>query len=113
MKLTIMESTQRINSVFRLADAVPYNSGRIIFDQLMRASYGGVNILAMKAGQNLVKHTAPGAVTIYVLEGKVRFIIDGKSQNLKAGDAVVMEAGTPHGVHAVADSKIMLVKIDN
>ncbi len=108
-----MESTQRTNSVFRLADAVSYNSDRIIFDQLMKAPYGGINILAMKAGQNLVKHTAPGAVTIYMLEGKANFIIDGTLQSLSAGDAVVMEAGTPHGVHAVTDSKIMLVKIDN
>lgn len=108
-----MESTQKVNSVFRLTDAVAYNPDRIIFDQLMKASCGGVNLLAMKAGQDLVKHTAPGAVTIYVLEGEVRFIIDGALQNLKTGDAVVMEAGTPHSVHAVADSKIMLVKIDN
>ena len=58
-KYTIMESTQRINTVFRPAEAVTYNPNRVIFDQTMRAAYGGVNILALKAGQNLVKHTAP------------------------------------------------------
>lgn len=108
-----MESTQRINSVFRPTEAVAYNPDRVIFDQTMRAAYGGVNILAMKAGQNLVKHTAPGAVTIYMLEGEARFIIEGEQRTLRAGDAVVMEAGTPHSVNAVADSKIMLVKFDN
>lgn len=108
-----MESTQRINTVFRPAEAVTYNPNRVIFDQTMRAAYGGVNILALKAGQNLVKHTAPGAVTIYMLEGEARFIIEGEPKILKTGDAVVMEVGTPHSVQAVADSKIMLVKIDN
>ena len=48
-----------------------------------------------------------------MLEGEARFIIEGEPKTLKTGDAVVMEAGTPHSVHAVADSKIMLVKIDN
>lgn len=108
-----MDSSVKTVQAFKLSTAVDYNPDRVIINQLMKTRYGGVNLVALEAGQKLPEHKAPGAVTILVLEGKVDFDFGIKTLHLSEGDAFVMEAGTPHSVGAIENTKIMLVKVDN
>ncbi len=108
-----MESSVKTIQTFKLTTAVDFDPERVIVNQLMKTRYGGVNLIAIEAGQKLPEHKAPGAVTILVLEGKADFDFGIKTLHLSEGDSFVMEAGTPHSVQAIENTKIMLVKVDN
>ena len=72
---------------------------------------GGVSLLAFKAGQKLDTHLAPFEVMVTVLEGEIEFTMDGKANDIKAGQFLLMGADVPHSVLAKTDAKLMLVKV--
>lgn len=72
---------------------------------------GGVAILAFEAGQQLDTHLAPTEVMVTVLEGEIEFTMDGKPNELKAGEFLLMGQDVPHSVLAKTDAKVLLVKV--
>ena len=51
------------------------------------------------------------AVSLTVIDGVGRFIVDGKSYTLKQGQSLVMPAKKPHSVHAEEDFKMVLTVV--
>ena len=47
------------------------------------------------------RHTHPGEEIIYVLEGTLEYVIDGKVSKVKAGDVLFVPAGTVHSAKNV------------
>jgi uncharacterized protein (DUF2249 family)/quercetin dioxygenase-like cupin family protein len=64
--------------------------------------------IAMRAGQHLAEHRAPGELTIQALQGQLRFTAAGASVDLVPGDLIALAAGTPHAVNASVDSVFLL-----
>lgn len=108
-----MNTNHPVNAAFALAASLNYNASKVEFAQVLTTANGSVNLVALSQGQRLDRHTAPASVAVVLLEGEVTFTVDGKANTLRAGDALLMEAGAPHEVEAVESSKILLVKIDN
>jgi quercetin dioxygenase-like cupin family protein len=67
---------------------------------------GGLNVvlLAMKAGDRLEEHAVPGAITLSVREGRIRFTAE--SEAVEAGPETVLtcDAGVRHTVEAISDA---------
>lgn len=80
---------------------------RIIFE----TGNGGVSLMAFESGQKLETHLAPAEVMVTVLEGEIEFTMDGKPNDLKAGEFLLMGADVPHSVLAKTDAKVLLVKV--
>ena len=108
-----MKTNYRFGEVFSLNDQVDFASDRIECQQIFETGNGGVSILAFKAGQKLDTHLAPFEVMVTVNEGEIDFTMLDETRRLKAGDFILMGANVPHSVNAVADSKVVLVKIKN
>ncbi len=70
----------------------------------------GVRVVAMGlgAGAALEAHATSAPTTIHVMEGLVRFIVDGEVIDAPAGRLLVLGAGVRHEVEAVSDSTILL-----
>jgi len=51
----------------------------------------------LEQGYDLPIHTHPHEQTGYVVSGRIRLQIDGKSYELEAGDSYYAEANVPHG----------------
>jgi quercetin dioxygenase-like cupin family protein len=65
-------------------------------------------LFAFDADGRLAKHSAPGEVTIHVLEGRLRVEVDGADHDLRAGSILVLGKGVPHDVRALEASAMLL-----
>jgi cupin domain protein len=48
---------------------------------------------------------------VNVLEGKGKFVIDGKEYIVNAGESIIMPSRKPHSVYAIEQFKMMLVVV--
>ncbi len=73
---------------------------------------GGLNavLLAMKAGDRLEEHAAPGAITLSVREGRTRFTAEGEAVEASPETVLTCDAGVCHPVEATSDA-VCLVSI--
>ena len=87
-----------------LGDQLPASVSTAIF----KAAQLEVVRLVLPAGKSMNEHTAPGEITLYCLEGLVRFQSSGTEQPMRAGDFVHLAAGAPHSLRAEQDSSLLL-----
>ena len=73
---------------------------------------GGLNVvlLAMKAGDRLEEHAVPGAITLSVREGRIRFTAEGEAVEAGPETVLTCDAGMRHTVEAISDA-VCLVNI--
>ncbi len=68
---------------------------------------GGLNVvlLAMKAGNRLEEHSAPGPLALSVREGRIRFTAEGETA-VEAGPETMLacDAGVHHAEEALSDA---------
>ena len=67
-----------------------------------------VVLLALRAGAALHEHLTAGALTIQVLEGRLRLDAGGETREIVAGELLALEPGLLHDVHAVDESVFLL-----
>ncbi|MFN0070083.1 MAG: cupin domain-containing protein [Chloroflexota bacterium] len=65
-------------------------------------------LMVLKSGAGLVEHSAPGPLTLQVMEGRVRVGIGGDRHEFKKGSMVVLEAKRTHDLEALDDSALLL-----
>lgn len=63
--------------------------------------------LVVRAGQTISTHQVAGSMTLYCIAGHVQFA-GGSPPELRAGEWLFLDPGTPHAVVAVADSSLLL-----
>jgi quercetin dioxygenase-like cupin family protein len=63
--------------------------------------------LVVRARETLPVHRVEGSMTLHCLEGRVRFDA-GKAVDMRAGDWVYLDPGTPHALHGIDDSALLL-----
>lgn len=67
--------------------------------------------LIVPAGKEIAEHRAKGALVVQCLEGRVAFTALGKTQNLQAGELVLLPAGEPHSVRGINDASLLLTRL--
>ncbi len=95
----------------RLASLVDYQEGSIVSRSVIDQPTGTVTLFAFDRGQKLSEHTAPFHALVCVIDGRVKISINGKPNELAAGDAIIMPANQPHAVEAMDRFKMMLIMI--
>lgn len=64
----------------------------------------------LNAGHSMNYHSHQNRDEVWVvISGTGKAVVDGKEQNVKAGDVVIMSAGCRHTV--IADSELKLVEV--
>lgn len=107
----MLSTEYKFGEVHKLSEQIESSKENVQFKHIFENANGGVALIAFKAGQSLAEHLAPAEVMVYALEGEVEFTMIDKPHTLKAGEFFLMGQGVPHSVVALADSKIMLIKI--
>lgn len=71
---------------------------------------GGLNLvlLAMRAGDRLEEHAAPGPISLVVREGRVRFTAMGKEVEAGPETVLTCDAGVRHVVEALEDAVCLI-----
>lgn len=105
------KDTILIAKAANVATLVDYQSGAVVSRTIIERNTGTVTLFAFDQGQGLSEHTAPFDALVIVTDGEAVITIDGKSLNLKSGEATIMPANKPHSLKADERFKMMLVMI--
>jgi quercetin dioxygenase-like cupin family protein len=90
-----------------LADTPIRTHGRDSFT-LVRDPGMGVVLTVLNAGTHLSKHTAPGPISVLVLEGRIAFTAHGQRLELGPHCLVTLPTHVPHEVEALEESAILI-----
>lgn len=69
--------------------------------------------ICMAVGNSMKEHTAPEAITILILQGRVRIDSMQESVELTCGDMVCFDAKVPHSLEALEQSVVRLTLSKN
>lgn len=101
----------RFGGVYDILDLIEPSGEKVQFLNLMNTPNGGASLLALKAGQALDSHAAPGELLVYVLEGDIEFTYEGNTSMIHGGQILMLGQGVPHAVKCTRDAKILLCKV--
>jgi len=65
-------------------------------------------LVALHAGAEMARHTAPGIIHIQVLEGQIRFITGEQTVELNKNQMLVLHERIPHSVKAESEAVFLL-----
>ncbi len=93
----------------RLREEKEWQEGRRNAITLRKGGGLSVVLLAMKAGDRLEEHSAPGPISLMIREGRIRFAAEGE-EDVEAGPetALTCDAGVRHSVEALSDAVCLL-----
>ena len=100
-------------AAFEVVNLVEYEEGKVSSLTLAQKPGVGITVFAFDEGEGVSTHAAPGDAMVVILDGEAKITIDGKEQNLKAGEGIVMPANIPHAVKAVTRFKMLLTVVKN
>ena len=104
-------SKDNSNMVMDLKSMLDYQEESIVSRVILKEKKGNITLFAFDKGQELSEHTAPFDAVVQVLDGKVQVSIDGKPNNLSAGQIIIMPANIPHALYAEEKFQMILTMI--
>ena len=94
-----------------LAGLIEYQEGAVVSRRILKNEGGDVTLFAFDAGQGLSEHTTPFDALVIVLDGGVEISIAGSPSAVHSGEMIIMPAGKPHALRALARFKMLLVML--
>jgi len=91
-----------------LLASCPIVAGATVSKPLVNLREGKVIIFAMDAGQEISEHQAPFVATVHVLDGRLRFGVDGQEREMAPHEWLVMPSSAPHRLTAVEPTRFLL-----
>jgi quercetin dioxygenase-like cupin family protein len=96
---------------FNLEKYVNYADGSVVSKTLLKKDIGNITLFAFDSGQGLSEHTAPFDAVVYILDGRAKITIGGKTQKVNSGEMLIMPANIPHSLSAEEKFKMLLIMI--
>ncbi len=100
-----------IEEPLKLESLVAYQKHSVVSKQILNKKAGTLTLFAFDKDEGLSEHTAPYDASVLILDGKAGITIGGKLYSLKKGEMIIMPAGIPHSLKAVAPFKMLLIMI--
>ena len=104
-----MNNAVKAGEIFKLAELVPYQEGKIINMDVAHNEKMKFVIMSFDEGTGLSEHAAPGEALIFALEGKGVIGYEGKAHPIKEGENFKFAAGGKHWVKADGRFKMALL----
>ena len=80
------------------ARAVTIQAGAVVSKVIHRDEALDVTVFGFDAGEGLTEHQASRAAIVQVLQGRMRFTVDGEELDAGPGSWIYMTPGTPHSL---------------
>ncbi len=107
-----MENTEvekgRAHIVVEIIEYVP---NAVVSKTIIRKSTGNISVVAVDTGEELIEKVSPFDTFAQIIDGKAEIIIDGKSNLLETGQAIIIPAHTPNTIKANEQFKMILTII--
>ena len=104
-----MNNAVKAGDVFKLAELLPYQEGKIINMDVAHNEKMKFVIMSFDEGTGLAEHAAPGEALIFALDGKGVIGYEGKAHPIQAGENFKFAAGGKHWVKADGRFKMALL----
>ena len=105
----IMNKAVTAGEVFKLADLVPYQEGKIVNMDVVHNEKMKFVVMAFDEGTGLSEHAAPGEALIFALDGEAVIGYEGKDHVIKSGENFHFARGGLHSVKADKRFKMALL----
>ncbi|MCF8347165.1 MAG: cupin domain-containing protein [Bacteroidales bacterium] len=96
---------------FSYNDSISYADQAVVSKHIIKKETGNISLFAFDKGEGLSEHTAPFDAVVHIIDGKADIVIDGQSNLLHAGEAIIMPANLPHALIAIERFKMVLTMI--
>lgn len=97
--------------VFKPEKLINYNSTCFERKVLWEEDENKIMLVAMEKNQEMPEHFSPIDAVIYVLKGKVEFIIENVEYTVKEEEMLIIPAKTAHKVIAKDKSKFIICRL--
>lgn len=105
----IMNNSVKAGEVFKLADLVPYEDGKIVNMDVVHNDKMKFIVMAFDEGAALSEHAAPGEAIVFALDGEGVIGYEGKEHVIKAGENFHFAKAGLHSVRATKKFKMALL----
>lgn len=79
------------------------NSKTLVKEPLLR-----IVLIALRQGDRMEDHQAPGSISIQALSGQLRFLVLDQTIEISSGQMLVIDANVVHAVEALDESAFLL-----
>ncbi len=104
-----MNDVIKAGNVFKLADLVPYQEGKIVNMDVVHNDKMKLVVMAFDSQTGLSEHAAPGEALIFALEGEGVIGYEGVDNVIKAGENFHFAKGGMHSVKANGKFKMAIL----
>ena len=104
-----MNNAIKGGEVFKLAELLPYQEGKIINMDIAHNEKMKFVIMSFDDSTGLAEHAAPGEALIFALDGEGVIGYEGEAHPIKAGENFKFAAGGRHWVKANGRFKMALL----
>ena len=105
----IMNEAVKAGEVFKLAELVPYQEGKIVNMDVVHNEKMKFVVMAFDEGTGLSEHAAPGEALIFALDGEGVIGYEGQDHPIKAGENFHFTKAGLHSVKATKRFKMALL----
>jgi quercetin dioxygenase-like cupin family protein len=99
-------------SIVQPSDHAKYSADKMGKATIFESPRLLVGLNAFEPGQQHALHAHAGQDKVYyVLEGRGRFLLDGRELEMKAGDLLVAPEGVAHGVHNTGPARLLVLAV--
>lgn len=95
--------------IFSLSELVPYQSGRVVNMDIIKASNLKFAVMAFDDDTGLSEHSAPGEALIFALDGEGIIGYEGREYTIKAGENFKFAKNGRHYVKAQGKFKMAIL----
>ena len=104
-----MNEVIKAGEVFKLAEIVPYQDGKIVNMDVVHNDKMKFVVMAFDEGTGLSEHAAPGEALIFALDGEGVIGYEGEDNPINAGENFHFAKAGIHSVKAVTRFKMALL----
>jgi len=83
-----------------LIEIIEYVPNSVVTKTIIKKTTGNISVVAIDTGEVLAEKISPFDTFIQIIEGKAEVIIDGKSNMINIGQAIIIPAHTSNSVRA-------------
>ena len=83
-----------------LIEIIEYVPNSVVTKTIIRKTTGNISVVAIDTGEILAEKISPFDTFIQIIEGKAEIVIDGNSNALQTGQAIIIPAHTSNTVKA-------------
>ena len=94
-----------------MVEIIEYEPHSVVSKTIIKKTTGNVSVMSFDSGEALVEKTSPFDTFAQIIDGRAEIIIDGQSNLLDTGQAIIIPAHRPNKINANERFKMILTVI--